>query len=287
MHASPLILSIWVAAGAAGGGTWQVERSAVAKPATSARVLTYVPAACSLAHRCPLVLCLHGWDDRPESFRDQTDIAPLADRHGFVLAMPEMGKSVYEAAYYPETQTRWGLLPGARWVGEVVLPQMRAKLPVLGDRAHTAILGFSTGGRGAIVVSARYPEFAAAASLSGTYDLEILAPSTGEYRIHAAVFGERRTFLHRWTEEDANTPSNLEALKRVALFIGHGARDPAVPLSQARDFEQALLDSEHPSYRVVIDSAAGHSFAYWNSALPAALEAIARRFAAPLPERTP
>lgn len=283
MQALSLTLTAMALAGAPGGGKWQVERASQAAPAASARVLTYVPAACTAERRCPLVLCLHGWDDRPESFRDQTDIASLADRHGWALAIPEMGKSVYEYAFYPETQTRWNEVPGARWVGEVVLGQVRAKLPVFKDRAHTAVLGLSTGGRGAIVVASRYPEFAAAVSLSGTYDMEILAPSTGEYRIHAAVFGERKSHLQRWYEEDANSASNLEALKKVALFIGHGARDPVVPLSQARDFEQALIDSGHPSYQVVIDAAAGHSFAYWNSALPAAVQAIARRFTSPPP----
>jgi S-formylglutathione hydrolase FrmB len=171
---------------------------------------------------------------------------------------------------------------------------MRERLPVLADRAHTAVLGYSTGGRGAIVVSERYPEFAAAASLSGTYDLSLLeptGPTRGEYAIHAAVFGPRDAFDARWASEDCISDPKLEALQPVGLFIGHGEKDGAVPVSQARGFERALRTARHPRLEVIVEPGAGHDFAYWNRALPQAFESIARRLASsprtrgPLEER--
>jgi hypothetical protein len=140
------------------------------------------PPAAGAARKYPLVIALHGWNHAPETFRDQGELARWADTYGVVLAVPAMGTTIYETALYPQSKRPWGPVPGARWVGEVVLPYLRAHYAVRGDRAHTAVIGYSTGGRGAVLLAETYPEFTFAGSASGTFDLMRLDPRAASTR---------------------------------------------------------------------------------------------------------
>lgn len=276
----PVALLLAAAAGpgaaAPGAGRWldpqPVEGRCGGSPAGSARVLVYLPAGYSPARRWPLLLALHGWNHEAGRWR-ALGLGPLADRHGLVVVAPELGTSVYERAFHPETVQPWGPAPGLCWVGEVVLPWARRALSVDPARGRTAVIGYSTGGRGALAVAARYPEFALAGSLSGTYDLGALDEGSGEYRIHERVLGPRRAFAERWQGEEL--PLRSPALLATRLWLAHGAADPVVPADQL-DRARARLrrGPAHLTARTV--ARAGHDDAFWRTQLGPLVDAVAR-----------
>ncbi len=247
------------------------------------RLLVYLPACYQHDGLLPLAIVLHGWSQRPEDWREQTDVAVLADTHCVVLALPAMGNSVYEASLYRETTAKWNQMPGARWIASVVLPYMRDHFAVSPKRRLTAVIGVSTGGRGAVVLSERFADFSFCASLSGTYDLSLLGEDQGEYKIHRAVFGDRNRFRDRWRSEDCLNASYAQTLKSVYLYLAHGDNDPIVPVTQLQAMKQFLATFHH-HYQAVTVKGAGHSWAFWNSQLGPVFDAMERAFRI---ERTP
>jgi S-formylglutathione hydrolase FrmB len=240
----------------ASGGRWTEEvavTGAVDSVEMTGSLLVYLPrgyaapgdvsstvgGAGGASAKAPLVLVLHGWNDSPQKVRDQGDLARWADRYGLVLAVPAMGKTIYESQWYPRSR-KWAKVPGLRWVGEVILPYVRAHYAVARDRGHTAVIGYSTGGRGAVLLAEQAPEFAFVGSLSGTFDLMRLAEDTGEYRIHRVVYGPRSTYGARWQRDNCVAPARLAALRGTRLYIGHGEADAVVPVDQLEALRAVL-----------------------------------------------
>lgn len=243
-------------------------------------VLVYLPVTYRTdgSERLPLVIALHGWDHSPALFARRAELAPLADRHGFVVAIPDTGRSIFETRLYPETRGKWRKVPGARWVGEVVLPELRKTLSVSAERRHTAIIGYSTGGRGALLVAARYPELAFAGSVSGTYDLMSLRRGTGEYRIHALIYGSRDRHPERWRRDNGIASEHLDALAGHHLYVAHGDEDRVVPLGQLAILKDALAGVPTASATFEVTPGGGHDWALWNAHWPPMFEAMSRAF---------
>lgn len=235
-----------------------------------APVLVYLPRGYSPDGLHKLLLALHGWAHAPEDFREHTHLAALADARGLVVVLPAMGKTVYETRLYPETRGAWGPVPGARWVAEVVLPWARRTYAVSHERSATGILGYSTGGRGAVVIAERWPEFGFVASLSGTYALEKLPATLGESKIHAAVFGDRARFPERWRLDDAVRPDLKDSLAGVTVVLAHGGKDAVVPPGQMEEMRR-FLEGTRAVLTVHLDPEAGHRWAFWDRAMEWAL----------------
>jgi pimeloyl-ACP methyl ester carboxylesterase len=155
----------------------------------------------------------------------------------------------------------------------VVLPWARRTLAVDRARRRTAVIGYSTGGRGALVLAARYPEFAFAGSLSGTYDLAALDEQAGEYLIHQQVFGPRGEFAARWRDEEI--PLDAPALAATRLWLAHGAEDPVVPAAQQVGAAVTLAPG-HPGLVARLVPGAGHGDDLWRAELPALADALAK-----------
>jgi poly(hydroxyalkanoate) depolymerase family esterase len=129
------------------------------------RMFTYAPA--KLAASPALVVVLHGCTQSAASYDLGAGWSTLAERHGFVLLLPEQ-----TAANNPKTCFNW-FLPGdtARDRGEVLsIRQMIEK--TIGayniDRRRVFVTGLSAGGAMATAMLATYPEvFAAGAIIAG------------------------------------------------------------------------------------------------------------------------
>lgn len=240
-------------------GAWQT-----AQLQAKAALHVYLPAGYSTAKKHPLVVALPGWNHSPELWRQKSDLAPYADQHGCVIAMPAMGKTIYETKFYPETKSPPIPRPGTLWVGEVVLPWVRAQHAVHADRAHTAIVGYSTGGRGAVLVAEAYPEFSFAGSVSGTFDLMRLPTTDGEYKIHAAIYGPRDQFEARWQLDNCTSPARLDALTGTRLYAAHGEKDNVVKPDQLTALEAALEGRDVKADFVRVPGA-GHDWKLWSS----------------------
>jgi enterochelin esterase-like enzyme len=258
-------------------GGWLEPRDAVGQidgKQVSGEVRVYVPAL-KEGERLPLVLALHGWDHSPALFQEKGRLAELAERYRVVVAVPETGRSIFETSFYRQTRGRWDKAPGARWVGEVVLPWLRGNLPVLSDKRHTAVIGYSTGGRGAFLLAQLYPEFGYVGSVSGTYDLMALDEKLGEYRIHKTIYGARGRFPERWEKDNVMARGHLDKLAGLHVYVGHGTKDKAVPVDQIRRFETALAKIAVASKVFVYTRGGGHDWALWNAHWPAMFEGFA------------
>lgn len=244
-------------------------------------MLVYLPKGYDAKAKAPLVIALHGWKHSPEMFRDKGTLAKYADQYGLVIGVPNMTVTIYETALYPESTRTWGAIPGTRWVGEVVLPYLRAHYAVAQDRAHTAVIGYSTGGRGAVLLAEAYPEFAFAGSASGTFDLMRLDPKDGEYKIHAVVYGPRDKFKDRWELDNVVAPARLAKLSGTALWIGHSAKDKSVPPDQLDALRDAVKGNAALKAEFVMAPEGGHTWEYWNSQWAAMFTALASALALP------
>jgi|GEM_PF-1607716 len=232
----------------------------------------------------PLMLALHGWNHSAAMFRDKGMLGQWADQYGFVLAVPDMGKTIYETSLYPGANPKkaWSSVPGTRWVAEVILPYVRAHYAVYGDRGHTAVIGYSTGGRGAVLLAEAYPEFAFAGSTSGTYDLMRLQPKEGEYKIHAVVYGDREAFPKRWEFDNIVAPARLAKLAGVRLYISHGTKDKSVNPDQVAALRDALKGRDIVvTYDLV--KGAKHEWEFWTTQWGAMFAAAAESFASANP----
>lgn len=222
----------------------------------------------------PLVIALHGWSHSPELWRRQSDLAPLAEKHGCVIAMPSMGKTVYESKFYPETRSEWTLKPGTAWVGEDLLPYLKRRF----EPTHVAVIGYSTGGRGALLVAESFPGFSFVGALSGTFDLMRLAPGDGEYKIHAAMYGPRELFADRWRLDNCVLPTRLAWLDGVRVFAAHGAKDKVVKPDQLEALRGAL-EGRPVKAELTVVPRAGHDWKFWSSQWPALFAAAAETWA--------
>lgn len=225
--------------------------------------------------RYPLVIALHGWNHTPEVFRDKGDLAHWADAYGLVIALPAMGTTVYETSLYPETKRPWATVPGTPWVAEVILPYLRTHYHVRKDRAHTAVIGYSTGGRGAVLLAETYPEFGFAGSVSGTFDLMRLDPRDGEYKIHAAVYGPRNKFKERWDRDNCISAVRLSGLTGSWLYIAHSRKDAVVSFDQLVALQDALHDNTTVKAEFVVSQDGGHTWPYWNAQWEGMFRALA------------
>ena len=246
-------------------------------------VRVYVPAGYEAAGETgaegkayPLVLALHGWDHSPAMFVEKGGLGELADKYGVVVAVPETGRSIFETSFYRQTKSKWTKAPGARWVGEVVLPWLRANVRVSGEKARTAVIGYSTGGRGAFLLAALYPEFGYVGSVSGTYDLMALDPKTGEYRIHSVIYGKREKHAERWAKDNVMAKQHLAKLAGLHVYVGHGDKDKAVPSEQMTLFEAAAKKVGFVSQAFVTTKGGGHDWALWNAHWPAMFEGFSK-----------
>lgn len=238
------------------------------------KVRVYVPEGARAGQRFPLVLVLHGWGHSPEELiRRSPQLEALAQRHQVVLALPDLGKSVYETRLYPGRRA-WSATPGTPWVLEVVLPWVRARFPVSGDRAHTAVVGYSTGGRGAVLLAERSKEFAFAGSASGTFSFAALRPEEGESKIHEAVYGPRTEFPARWAEDDCVAPARVAGLGDTRLYLAHGEEDRSVRPDQLEALRQALGPAAAQAQWVRVPGA-GHTWDFWNAQWPPMFAALA------------
>ena len=198
------------------------------------RMLTYAPD--NLPSRPALVVALHGSTQTAAKYDFGAGWSTLADRHGFVLMMPEQSRQ-----NNPNCSFNW-FQPGdtRRDEGEACsIAQMveRAIVDFNVDRRRIFVAGLSAGGAMTLVMLATYPDiFAAGAVIAGL-------PYGGATNVQEALRG-------MFQESDRSSRELGDLVREAApattrwpkLSVWHGSADRTVKPSNAGEIVKQWLD---------------------------------------------
>ncbi|NET57712.1 MAG: prolyl oligopeptidase family serine peptidase [Symploca sp. SIO2E6] len=230
----------------------------------------YIPPDYGSDPSLPCLLVLPGWDFPRTSWVDNTSLVEYADHYKYALILPEMGKTLYESQYYPETQPayKWNAIPGSQFIRDKLIPHIQETHNLLKPGQHNTMLGLSTGGRGVALIALENPEiFVAGASLSGDFSQENMTDD----KLMTGVYGPFRQFSDRWLGRD-NPQERAEEWK-MPLYLAHGTADSVVPESQSRLFYEEL--KKYPGQSIVEYNpvtGAGHDYKFWGGQLDEVFE---------------
>ncbi|MEW6527490.1 MAG: prolyl oligopeptidase family serine peptidase [Spirochaetota bacterium] len=212
------------------------------------------------------ILVLPGWNFNRKRWIQETSLQQEAAKRGYNLILPEMSVTIYESHYYPETKRKWAKTPGSQWIKEICIPHLQNQGMLLHSQFN-AVMGLSTGGRGA-VLTALYNKgiFKAAASLSGDFDQTRMKYD----KLMTALYGPYEYYKERW--EKVDNPFAMIAEWDIPLYLGHGTKDTIVPYEQTKIFYEALKKAKPDITITFNDCACGHDFIYWNSEVVPVLE---------------
>ena len=217
--------------------------------------LVYAPAGIGVDTAVPLVCMLHGCTQNPASFAAATRMKAAADRHGFVVVLPEQERGDNAMGcwnwFQPEHRMRGRGEPAA--IAGIV-GQMLGETQLRIDARRLFVCGLSSGGAMAAILAATYPDlFAAAAIHSGlAYGSASDTPSAYAAMADGAP------------DPAAHGRAAYAAMGRharaVPTMVVHGTADTTVAPVNARQVLQqtmaanrlaapecGLLDEEHPS----------------------------------------
>jgi dipeptidyl aminopeptidase/acylaminoacyl peptidase len=239
----------------------------------SAKVQIYFPRGYEKGKTKRALIGLHNYKGSMNEWETKSPMASYADKYGFIIVCPNMGKTIYETKYYPETTRIWDGIPGGRWVAEVLVKYLREAFDIAVDREKTGIFGNSTGARGAVLIACHNPGmFGAVVGLSGDYD----PLSMTEDKFLASVYGKYKDFKERW-ENDDNIIKLAVNLKGVPLMIAHGEKDGEVPYDQSRLLAIRLLqlmnaDKSYIKPEYHLKRWKFHNWDFWKFMVPDMLE---------------
>lgn len=239
---------------------------------SSAKIQIYFPKDYVKGKNFRTLIALPQYDDNMRDWEEGSlTLESQANRYRFVIVCPAMGKTIYETSYYPETTNKWSIVPGGRYVVEVLIPFLAENFGLAADKESTGIMGVVMGAHGAILIAATWPErFGAAAGISGFYDPTIMQNS----RMIESVYGSYRKFQERW-ENDDNPLKMAERLAGVPVYIHHGGKMDAFQEGQSRIMAIKLkqLENKSSSYSITYsESKTGqYGWLYWRVQVPEVL----------------
>ncbi len=209
------------------------------------------------------ILCLPGWDFSRKDLCQRGNFCSIARDSGYVLILPEMGKSVYHSRVYPETREDWKKYPTLHWLTDTLIPYMQNEFMLLVKGENNFIYGISTGGRGVGQLATHTKGiFRAGAALSGDFDQTKMKKDN----LMRGYYGDYQKFKDRWEGED----NPLLQAKQIdfPIFLSHGKMDAVVPFEQSKSFFDALHNSGKIgglSPGIAPFDTCGHNYTFWNS----------------------
>lgn len=209
------------------------------------------------------VIALHQYGDKENEWEFNTSIASLANKYSMVIVCPGMGKSLYETAFYPETDYKWNIIPGGKFIGEILIPFLNQKFSLATKKSGTGIIGVTSGARGAILVAENYTDkIGAAAGISGYYDQSTMQTS----RMVESIYGSYKKNQLRWETED-NALKLADRLKGIHVYIYHGEKNDAFNPIQSKLMAIRLkqLANKDSSYSITYreGKTGGYGWLYW------------------------
>jgi esterase/lipase len=199
------------------------------------------------------------------------ELCSLARVQGYCLIMPEMGKSVYSSSFFPETRSDLKKYPQRTWFTDTLIIYLNQNYNLLTREQNNYILGISTGGRGAALIALDNSDiFSAVASLSGDFDQTKMPKD----QIMISYYGNYENNEKRWQEVD-NVLYRIKDWK-LPIYLGHGAKDPVVPVQQSDIFYKALIQNIDSSIVVYNRPEMSHDYQYWKTESQAVLKFFSR-----------
>jgi hypothetical protein len=207
------------------------------------------------------LLVLPPWNESRDEWCHHAHLCAKALSRGFRVIMPEMGKSIYAQAVYPETREDWREFHTIQWMKETLIPDLRNNYCLLKEDGQNFVLGASSGARGAILLAEELPKlFVAVAALSGDYNP---AEMKGD-NIYRGFLGHENDFPQRWDVAE-NVVEGCASI-RAAVYLGHGKADDMVPYTQTLHFyDQLKAKNSTLNIRLNLPADRGGDFAYWGS----------------------
>jgi pimeloyl-ACP methyl ester carboxylesterase len=214
------------------------------------------------------LLVLHPWNAQPAEWCQYAQLCLKASQQGYRLIMPDMGRSIYMQAIYPETREDWRTCKTIQWVKEILIPDLRNNYCLLKEDGENFLLGASAGARGAMLLAEEMPNlFGAVAALSGDYDPSEMKGDN----IYRGFLGEYDAFPQRW-ETVENVMIGTSEIKS-SLYLGHGKADDVVTYMQTLELYNTLKHKNpHLNVKLNLPEDRGGDFAYWSSEVNAVFD---------------
>jgi putative tributyrin esterase len=218
----------------------------------------------------PVLYLLHGggghFGDWLAQTPDKMLVKNLADQYNFIIVLPE-GEAFswyMDSPFDPASQFETHVI-------KEVIPKIDNTYRTVKNNKGRAITGLSMGGHGAMYLSARHPDmFCAAGTMSGAMDMNFMSAKMDADRLKAT--NERFQKLLGTSDPNSdvmvkNSIMNMtDAFKKngLPLFIDCGVDD--FLLGGNRELHHRLVYNGTP--HDYIERPGGHSWAYWQNALP-------------------
>jgi putative tributyrin esterase len=211
---------------------------------------------------------LHGLYGDYQNWDTRTGIEGYAKTMPFLIVMPDADNSWYtNSASVPRDKFE-------DYITKDLISEIDAKYRTIREKRGRAIAGLSMGGYGSVKLAIRHPElFTFAGSLSGAFNaprnLDHLRP---EFRAKLVeVFGSAKN--------DARIQNDIFLLLKTAhdypyFYLACGAADFFLDTNRVL---AAQLSSQKVPYEYH-ETAGGHTWEYWDSAVTEMLRATARHF---------
>jgi putative tributyrin esterase len=216
--------------------------------------------------RFPVLYLLHGLYGDYKNWETRTGIESYANTMSLLIVMPDGDDSWYtNSATMPRDKFE-------DYITQDLISEIDRKYRTIRERRARAIAGLSMGGYGAVKLAFKHPDlFAFAASLSGAFnaprDLGHLRPEFGAKLLE--VFGKAGSRTR--TRNDV-----FLLLKTVHVYpyyyLSCGTEDFFLGTNRAL---AAQLSSQKVPYEYH-ETAGGHTWEYWDSALNPMLQAAAK-----------
>lgn len=205
------------------------------------------------------LLLLHGWNLPANEWCEKTTLCQKALDSGFVLIIPDFGKTTYHYQQYPETIFKYRKYPTRKWMYDTAFVHLQNTFGLLVKGENNFVAGLSTGGRGAALFALEHPEiFKACAALSADFDQTKISDEP----INNGYYGSYKKFPNRW--EGRENIYNSASEWQVPLFLAHGESDSICPYQQSAEFYYRLKTG-YPQLNVVFfhEKKAGHTYSFW------------------------
>lgn len=234
----------------------------------------------------PVVYLLHGYGDDETAWYKNGGLQFYADRQlaetgPMIFVMPQAFNT-----YYIDKYT--GSFPYMKMFVEELVPEIDSRFRTKKDKSQRAVMGYSMGGYGALILPAMNPDvFSVSVPLSMSFrtDAQYMAESQGAFDNQwAPNFGpakgvsgtarlsdyfKARSPFHFFNQE------NIESYKSVKYLIDCG--DDEESLIFTSNNLHSLMQAQEIAHEYRVRSG-GHSFDYWKKSYPEALTFISNAF---------